>query len=51
MAMHELVASADPIPVSTAMMSFIQKLIVDFLSSFIISFYDFKPPPCSPKGE
>jgi hypothetical protein len=32
-----VVASAEPIPVSIAMISFIQKLMFAFLSSFIIS--------------
>ena len=36
--MQEVVASADPIPVSTAIISLIQKLMLAFFSSFIISF-------------
>ena len=36
--MQEVVASAEPTPVRIAMMSFIQKLMFAFLSSFIISF-------------
>ena len=36
--MQEVVASAEPIPVSIAMISFIQKLMFAFLSSSIISF-------------